>query len=777
MQPTSRSIIFFLAGLLTLIFLVWLTILAPPGPETILPGIVFFLLLLIMSLAGVPLGGGTASFLPMTTILAFLVVGLVPAGWIAFGCELLAPWLEYIQSREDDRSNKKNFIDNFSRAAANAAIQPASILFAGAIYLRMDGVFPLQSVQPSQIFPLFVLGIAYLVVNYALAGLFFMAGGRESSGRYLQAIPGLLAFEGTPILFAPLMALVYSNLGLASFLVLSLAIVASALIMRNLSLARLRLERRVRELDSLQAVGRAVSSSLDMTIILETIYQQVCRLMPAENFYIALYDRETDQVSFPLVIEGGLRISGNTRKAGGGLTEYILRTSAPVLATENTNTTRSMLGLAPSNKPASSWLGVPIVAGEEALGVIALQSYKATGVYDRAHQTVLAAIAAQAAIALKNAHLYARTDEALAWRLQQLTSVLEATHEGILLLNLGGHVITANPAVADLLGVDLKELLSTGVYASLGSLQQTIAQRLGYSESEFQVETIDLIRGTHNFRRQIIDLPGQPGKHVERTLQPVLGLGGEVDGLLFVLRDMSEEYKLEQLREDLIQMIIHDLRAPLTIIQSGNEAVQSLLEANQLQSANHILEMIAKNTGRMLNLINQMLNIRQLESANLELDLQSVSIPSLFRDLVEQYSPAIEDADLKLNLNLPDDAPQVYADPEHVERIFSNLLDNAIKFTPDGGQIDINVHLDRSQSESGLIVSVKDDGIGIADDMLPHLFDKFIANSSNAARRKGSGLGLYFCKLAIDAHHGKIWAESAAGQGSTFYVALPIVEP
>lgn len=773
MHPTSRSIISFLAGTLTLVVLIWLTILAPPGPEAIFPSLIFFLLLLAMSLAGVPLGGGTASFLPMTTILAYLVVGLVPAGWIAFGCELLLPWLEQILTREKEDQAKSTALESLIRAIANAAIQPASILFAGAIYQRMGGVHPLISVQPGTVFPLVAMGVAYLAINYVLAGLFFISRGRESLNRYLRAIPGLLAYEGTPIVFAPVMAVIYNKLGLATFVALSLAMLASASIMRNLALARLRLERRVQELDSLQAVGRAVSSSLDLNVVLEAIYQQIRRLMPAENFYIALYDRETDQVSFPLIIEEGQRIQGPSRKAGSGLTEYILRTNTPILATENTNTIRQTLGLAPSNKPAASWLGVPIIAGEESLGVIALQSYRSAGVYDVAHQAVLTAIAAQAAIALKNAHLYARTDEALAWRLQQLSSILEATHDGILLLNLGGHVITANPALAVLLDIPIHDLLHSSVQTPLGPDQLSIVQRLGYADGEFQMEMSSILRGVQPRQKQIVNIPVTTDRYVKRSLQPVQGDDGAIDGLMLVLRDMSEEYKLEQLREDLTQMIIHDLRAPLTIIQSGSEAVRASIESGQTGNAAYILEMIGKNTGRMLNLINQMLDIRKLESADLVLDLQSIQLQSLFQELIEQYSPAIQEAKIQIHLDIPQDLPPVKGDPEHMARIFSNLLDNSIKFTPDGGRIDVSARDESGSGPPRLVVSIEDNGVGIASEMLPKLFEK-LKSTSGGSRRKGSGLGLYYCKLAVEAHRGRIWATSEENRGSTFWVALPV---
>jgi signal transduction histidine kinase len=178
----------------------------------------------------------------------------------------------------------------------------------------------------------------------------------------------------------------------------------------------------------------------------------------------------------------------------------------------------------------------------------------------------------------------------------------------------------------------------------------------------------------------------------------------------------------------------------------------------------------------MLCLINQMLDIRQLESAELELHPQPISARSIIQDLLEEFSPALLESDIRVNLEMPEMLPDMKVDPEHARRIFSNLLDNSIKFTPDGGQITVSAQYSPSPIESGLIVAIKDNGPGISADIMPQLFEKLITTSSQFARRKGSGLGLYYCKLAVEAHHGRIWVESEEGQGSTFFVALPAVD-
>jgi len=172
-------------------------------------------------------------------------------------------------------------------------------------------------------------------------------------------------------------------------------------------------ERRIDEMAVLNEVGQAISSTLRLDELLDLIYRQVGRVMDATNLYIALYDRDEDWVSFPLYVEGG-QVSWNPggRKAGRGLTEHIIRNRQPLLLPDDVEGRMQELGIESIGTAAKSWLGVPMIAGDEVLGVIAVQSYTTENVYDEGHLNLLPTIAAQAAIAIENARLYEDAQQA-----------------------------------------------------------------------------------------------------------------------------------------------------------------------------------------------------------------------------------------------------------------------------------------------------------------------------------------------------------------------------
>jgi GAF domain-containing protein len=168
-------------------------------------------------------------------------------------------------------------------------------------------------------------------------------------------------------------------------------------------------------------------------------------MMQASNFYIALWKPETDEVSFPILYENNQKILGQSTTSKRGLTEYIIKTKKPLLIEENVKEAVESLGFEHYGKEAQSWLGVPIIAGAQAIGMIAVQSYRKPDQlkksFDHNHLKILSAIASQASVAFQNAWLYTQTDKALAQRVQELNSILNTTHDGIMLLDIELRVV------------------------------------------------------------------------------------------------------------------------------------------------------------------------------------------------------------------------------------------------------------------------------------------------------------------------------------------------
>ncbi len=548
--------------------------------------------------------------------------------------------------------------------------------------------------------------------------------------------------------------------------------IVSSLITRGLALTSERLERRVKELDSLQAVGQALSASLNLDTILTAIHTQVASLMPAQNFYVALYDAETDEVSFPLAIEDGERVRWRSRSAGKGLTEHVLRTNAPLLIRRDVGAVLAELGLDAIGRPAASWLGVPISAGAEPLGIMAVQSYSTPDAYDVSHQEVLTTIASQAAVAIQNARLYARTDEALARRVLELDSILRTTREGVLLLDQDWRVVAANRALADFLGVAQAEL--TGSIVEARPDGDPLITLIGYTAEDLRIACQDTPPEEWQ-RKQTVVVPGPPERHVERTLAPVRDRHGTTTGWLLVFRDLTEEMALARLREDMTRMLVHDLRSPLTVLRGGLEMLQASLAEGKMQDADQLLKLAQRGSDRLLDMINALLDISKLESGQMVIQPVVVNVEDLIRDVVDRLASLADEAHVTVEVTVPASLPPLSVDTDLIGRVLVNLLDNAIKFTPDYGHVGLWARPDLEHASTAILIGISDTGPGIPPEIQPRLFEKFQQVPSVVGRRPGTGLGLAFCKLAVEAHGGQIWVESEVGKGSTFVVRLPVV--
>lgn len=771
-----------LAGIITLVMLAWLTIATPFAPNQLLPGILFGALIVFTDVFGVHLAGGMVSLLPMTTVAAYLVMGPVPTGWAAFvgsmiQAELRFRWAERLRlPRLADRS------ELITVGAANGVAHTASVLLGGAIFQMLGGTVPLTSVESYDVVLLLIFAIAYIAINHLVFLPIIASRGPSTFRRHIRSLPTLVLCEGSALILAPLMALIYTRLGIAHFILFALGVTAVSLITRSLAQTSRRLERRVQESSSVQAVGRALSASLDIEAVVSAIYDQVVRLMPAHSFYVALYASDVEEVSFPLAVEEGTLVRWRSRRAGSGLTEYVLQTGQPLLIRGDVEVTLKELGIASIGRTAECWLGVPILAANDTLGVIAVQSYETPEAYDVSHQAVLSTIASQAAVAIQNARLYARTDEALARRVHELDSILKTTQEGILLLDTDWNIVAANRALAGFLGVAQLELTGHLLDPPRPDRDEPLIALLAYSGEDLRADCQTLADGEETAKQRIVILAAS-GRYVERTLTPVRGEDGLITGWLLNLRDVTEEIELNHLKDDLTHMLVHDLRSPLTVLSNSLTLMgEAFTEGDpQLFSA---VARIAKQTGeRMLTLINALLDISELESDHLELVCEAVDVGSLLQESIAQFSSLAASAQVTLETSIARDLPALYVDLSLVVRVLSNLLDNAIKFSPDGGRVRVWARAGGESAPDHMLIGVSDEGPGIPQEEQDRVFEKFYRGSSVSASRSGSGLGLAFCKLAVEAHGGKIWVESPSnkagiakmGPGSTFVIALPTV--
>lgn len=235
-------------------------------------------------------------------------------------------------------------------------------------------------------------------------------------------------------------------------------------------------------------------------------------------------------------------------------------------------------------------------------------------------------------------------------------------------------------------------------------------------------------------------------------------------------RAYADLRRAEAMRDDLSAMIVHDLRTPLTSLLTGMQSLELLgeLSADQLE----LVWMAVAGGQTLLSLINDLLDIGKMESGTVELNRREAAPAKIMTEAARQVAALL--AEKRLTQDAPDTLPAVYADHDKLCRILVNLLGNAIKFTPKEGAIALRARYDSAQAD--VVFSVSDTGEGIPKEAFERIFEKFgQVETRQAGRHMSTGLGLTFCKMAVEAHGGRIWVESEPGKGSTFSFTIPVM--
>jgi PAS domain S-box-containing protein len=354
--------------------------------------------------------------------------------------------------------------------------------------------------------------------------------------------------------------------------------------------------------------------------------------------------------------------------------------------------------------------------------------------------------------------------------LQQLTAelrgVIDASRDGILMIALDARLSVINAVALHLLNLPGRPADWLGASAAtwLWALRRAApaAARVGATELRQLRRTAD-----QRPRPHVVEVLG-------RTLlwQTVpVQIGDQLIGWLAALRDLTEERMLEQMREDMRHTMLHDLRNPLTSIVASLDVLADepeLLQPHQVS----LLQIARRNSQRLIDLVNEILDVSRLESRQMPLNLRAWSLPELIVDVLQAQQILAQDKQITLESRAPIDLPPVYADEGLMRRVLQNLVGNAVKFTPPGGSVTLTAELTTMIAAQPIVlVSVHDTGPGILPEIQTQLFQKFVTGTQKG---RGSGLGLAFCKLAVEAHGQQIWVDTLPGQGTvlTFTIAV-----
>jgi len=243
-----------------------------------------------------------------------------------------------------------------------------------------------------------------------------------------------------------------------------------------------------------------------------------------------------------------------------------------------------------------------------------------------------------------------------------------------------------------------------------------------------------------------------------------------VEGAVFVFHDITELKRLEEIRKDFVANVSHELRTPISSIKGYAE---TLLDGkvDGEDNVKEFLSIIYQNSNRLANLIDDLLDLSKIESGKMKMEFEPLEILPVVNRCINVLEKSAKEKTLSIKLNIPDKFPKVLGDHKRLAQVFLNLLDNAIKYTPEGGSITVSA----ASKEKITQIDISDTGIGISEKDLPRIFERFYrVDKAHSRELGGTGLGLSIVKHIVQAHDGQVWVQSMLGQGSTFSFTIPI---
>jgi len=534
-------------------------------------------------------------------------------------------------------------------------------------------------------------------------------------------------------------------------------------------------------LQTLQAQEQFVSTLNDITLaalessriedVIKILATRVGELFHAAGCYITLWDEETQTV-IPRAAYGKWHEGYHETTLEPGestVTEAVLRAGQPIAIDDVYNTPYLSRRFA---DPLKDWsvLGLPLLADERKLGA-ALIAYSEPHQFTPLEIARGEQVARQIALAIAKALLYqelqayteqletqvqVRTAE-LQSQYAQLEAILRSVGDAIFMTDAQQRILYVNPAFTTLTGYPATEVLGQNVY-TLAALADFAPRLPSIIPTLTQGK---LWQGAARARRK-------NGRHYDAalTIAPVYDDAGQLTGHVFTHRDISQAKDLERARAQFITSVSHQFRSSLTPLKAGIYLLQRAPLADKHQQQLHLMEAAVNGFILLLEDIEQMLI---LDSGKGVEDWEPVSLPVIVAEVLERYHDQAQAAGLTLAAAPIPTLPPIQGDAERLRQALGELVENAVIFTPAGGQINITVQVSSIGEETWVTIAVRDTGPGLKDEELPHLFERFFRGHLTESKHiPGIGLGLSIAQQIAEAHGGRITVESTVGQGSTF---------
>jgi two-component system NtrC family sensor kinase len=493
---------------------------------------------------------------------------------------------------------------------------------------------------------------------------------------------------------------------------------------------------RLRSLEALTLVGRTVTSLLDLDEVLTTVVEAAVRLIGAEEGSLLLVDDESGELymraskNFDEEFARTFRLHVRDSLAG-----QVIASGEPVLVDESSP--QKIL----NSYLVHSLIYVPLRLRGRVIGVLGVDNRKADRSLTYEDRDVMMAMADYAAVAVENAQLFQQSEV----ERNKLETILTQSENGVIVTDPEDRLLLINRAAMQAFDVD--------------------GRLVGKPVVEiFEDEKIISLLCTKGKLPHLDEIEVDTGRFYSAQRTPIEGVGQAI-----VFHDITHLKELDRIKSEFVTTVSHDLRSPLTAVLGYLELIERAGTVNDQQGEFiHRAQMSVK---QITDLVNDLLELGRVE-AGLDMAKEDTPLTVLARYAIEGLRGSAEAKEITLEADLQEFAPLVNGDPVRLRQVIGNLLDNAIKYTPENGVVRLAVEAEGDQ----VILHISDTGVGIPHADQPYLFDKFFRASNVPEDLPGTGLGLSIVKSIVDNHGGRIWVDSKLGEGTTFTVVLQAVE-
>lgn len=541
-------------------------------------------------------------------------------------------------------------------------------------------------------------------------------------------------------------------------------------LIRSLTRMEKAIQARLRELSTLLETSAAVVSTLDSQTVLDRILEQVERLMGIQMCAILGLDEKRGV--FRAIASRGLSQRYTEQLAISpteplSVTMRAIRNGNPIQISD-TETDPNFIDsrLRARSEGYRSVLAVPLLAQHTPAS--ALLVYRPDPhVFTQREISLLTSFANHAAMAIENAALYARSDLRLSEQTRRLEALIQSLQDGLVLEDLQGTVLYANRRIGELLDLPLEKIVGTPG----GQLIDRWLSQVMAGDENLRIKTRqaveELLAGKGPRRVELVVTINRQTRHLALRVFDVTGPAGTPIGRGQILRDITRDREIDRMKSSLISTVSHELRTPLAAIKGY---VTTLLAEDVVwdsQAQREFLGIISDETDRLSKLVTDLLDMSRIESGNLDVNRAECNLGDLVQRAAHRAQPSPLD---RLVIDLPPDLPHLYVDPQRIEAVLRNLIENAAKYAGDNSPITISAQIEGKF----MVVRVRDQGPGIPPEYSERIFESFYRLENGLNRLSpGAGLGLAICQGFVSAHGGEVWLEPQP-KGACIAFSLPL---